>query len=180
MTLLVAGSAALAAVVLLELRSPEPAGAGVPAPRPVPASSLGGGGGVETKEARAALVEAILARPLFTPGRRVKEDAPAAVVPVADALPRMTAILIDGATRRAIFAGGEGGRPIVVLEGGRIGPFTIQSIDTLQVTVLGPDGKRAVRTSFDPHPPPPVSAALSAGLAPPQGGPPPPGPAIAR
>ena len=65
----------------------------------------------------------------------------------------MTAIMIDGTKRNAIFAATDGGRPVVVSEGGRIGPFTVQSIEPQQVTIIGPEGKRAVRTSFDPHPP---------------------------
>lgn len=98
-------------------------------------------------------VATILARPLFSPTRRPKEDAAAApaAAPVT-ALPRMTAIMIDGARRSAIFDGN--GKPTVLPEGGHLGPFTIQSIEPQQVTIIGPDGKRIVRTTFSNDPPP--------------------------
>ena len=84
--------------------------------------------------------ETVLARPLFTPGRRPPTPGQVAVgpAPAADkGLPRMTGILIDGESRRAIFVGPEGGRPVVVAEGGRVGGFVVQKIDPQSVTVSG-------------------------------------------
>ncbi len=135
--------------------------------RPLPA--LAGRPAAESVDRRTHWVETILARPLFSPGRRpAAQAAVAAAIAPVQTLPRMTAILIDGTKRNAIFAARDGGRPVVVSEGGRIGPFTVQSIGPQQVTVIGPDGQRAVRTSFDPHPPAPVVLAAPAGfLAPP-------------
>ena len=124
-------------------------------------------------------VDTLLARPLFSQTRRPPNvaspvgAAPSAAIP----LPRMTAILIDGPRRSAIFAapGASGGKPSVVAEGGRIGSFTVQTIEPQQVIVMGPDGKRTVRTSFDPtlQPPPAMGLAIPQfpGIAVP-GGPP--------
>jgi hypothetical protein len=148
-----------------------------PPPTPGPAAAADAG-------RRAALAETVLARPLFTPGRRPPTPGQVAVGPAPAAnkgLPRMTGILIDGESRRAIFVGPEGGRPVVVAEGGRVGGFVVQKIDPQSVTVSGPDGTRTVRAAFDPHPPPPVQAAAVPGLAGLAGGPPPmPMPPVAR
>ena len=118
----------------------------------------------------------ILARPLFSPTRRPKQDAAVrtAAAPVT-ALPRMTAILIDGARRSAIFDGN--GKPTVLAEGGHLGPFTIQSIEPQQVTIIGPDGKRIVRTTFSNDPPPTPAHPLARNFLPPLAAPrrPPPG-----
>jgi hypothetical protein len=100
-------------------------------------------------------VAMILARPLFSATRRPRQDpdAPAQAAAAATALPRMTAILINGKLRSAIFDGN--GKPTILGEGGHLGPFTIQRIEAQQVTVIGPEGKRVVRTSFSNDPPPP-------------------------
>lgn len=132
--------------------------------RPLPV--LAGQLPAENTGRRTQSVQTILARPLFIPGRRPAPQVADATAPTPDrSLPRMTGILIDGAKRNAIFAAAsDGGRSIVVSEGGRIGPFMVQTIEPQQVTVVGPDGKRAIRTSFDPHPPPPVVPAVPTGL----------------
>ncbi len=106
--------------------------------------------------------DTLLARPLFSQTRRPPNVAGPAAAAVAGTapLPRMTAILIDGPDRRAIFAGSNG-KAVTVVEGGRVGAFTVQSIGPRQVTLIGPDGPRTVRTTFDPglQPPAPVPVA---------------------
>lgn len=163
---LLAASAALGSWVWSTLRTPltedAPAAA---AARPALPTATGPRLAADPTR-RTAMVEAALARPLFSADRRPKQaTAQAAAAPArGTALPRMTAILVDGAARTAIFAGANG-KPAVVSEGGQIGGFTVQRIEPQQVTMLGPDGKRVVRTSFDPNPPAPES------LMPPPAGP---------
>lgn len=116
---------------------------------------------------RAAELEIALGRPLFSSSRR---PAAAAAAPVVEAtaatLPRMSAILINGSTRSAIFDGGPQGKPAVLSEGDRLGAFTIRKIEPQQVTVAGPEGERVLHTSFDPHlaaaPPLPAVPAMAA------------------
>ena len=87
----------------------------------------------------------ILERPLFQPSRR-----PAAVDPAAtalDKLPRLSGVMISRAGKWLIFDG-PGGKPIVVTEGGHIGPYVVRSIGDGQATVAGPAGLLTVRPSF--------------------------------
>lgn len=98
-------------------------------------------------------VTTILARPLFTRDRR--PAAPVSAVAAASGgggLPRLTGIAISPERRRAIFAGTDGAKPIVVEEGGSIGAFTVQAIGPDGVKVAGPDGQRTVALAFDPTP----------------------------
>lgn len=131
-----------------------------PARPPLAATAPAGTASPETAAAsRSAFVETLLGRPLFSHSRRppdVAAPGTAATSPTMP-LPRMTGILIDGPRRSAIFAASAGGKPVVVLEGGHLGPFTIQSIQPQQVVVLGPDGRRVVHTSFDPDLPAPAA-----------------------
>ena len=105
-------------------------------------------------------VATVLARPLFAPNRRPAAGGGAA----PSGLPRITGILVDGGRRTVIFAAAEGGRPIVVGEGGEVAGFRVQSIESGQVTVLGSDGARVLRPSFDPSPRPAVAASQPPGL----------------
>jgi hypothetical protein len=101
-------------------------------------------------------VATILARPLFTRDRRPAPPATAAAATQSGAaLPRLTGIAISPDRRRAIFAGADGSKPIVVEEGGSIDGFTVQAISPESVKVQGPGGERSVRLAFDPSPPPP-------------------------
>ena len=91
-----------------------------------------------------------LARPLFARDRRpVVAGRVAAVVSAPSALPRLAGVLIDGRSRRAIFAGTEGDKPVTVVEGGDVAGFKVQTIEVGQVTILGQDGPRILRPSFD-------------------------------
>ena len=151
--------AGLLAAIALELQWPgsEPETAAAPvasgvAPAAAPVAALG-----DDASTRAVAVQTVLARPLFSPTRRPPAAAAAAAATPAATLPRMTAILIDGDRRSAIFAATGTGKPTVIDEGGRLGAFTVQTIEAQQVTVVGPDGKRTLRTSFDPNPPLPVA-----------------------
>lgn len=99
-------------------------------------------------------VATILARPLFTRDRRpVAATASAALGESNGNLPRLTGIAISPDQRRAIFAGADGAKPIVVEEGGSIAGFTVQAIAPDGVKVQGPDGDRTVALAFDQSPP---------------------------
>lgn len=108
-----------------------------------------------------------LARPLFNLSRR--PAAAEAADPVAnEPLPRLTGTLVSSTGRGAIFAGQP--QPLVLQEGGRLGQFTVQSIEPGQVTLRGPDGLRMLRPSFNPAGAPAPGAptpGATAGAAPP-------------
>jgi hypothetical protein len=91
---------------------------------------------------------AVLARPLFRPGRHPfpthDEDALAAPVD----LPRLTGILLSSDIKRAIFAPEGSDRPIVVAEGESVGDWRVQEIAADSVTMTGPDGTRHLRPKF--------------------------------
>ena len=158
--LLILAAAALGGIIALELgqRLPDshamvpatanrlPASA---APPPVSAPDTGGAG---------RQVAAILARPLFSPGRRPPSQAAAGPAGAAVALPRMTGVIVTPGGRRAIFAG-DNGKSVVVTEGGRIGAYDVRSIEAGRVTLDGPDGQRVVTPGFDPKPPARAAAA---------------------
>lgn len=107
---------------------------------------------------RGVPTESLLARPLFAPTRRpaavaARPDAPAA------GLPRLAGVLMHGGVRSVIFAGTDGGRPVVVAEGGQVAGYVVQSIEPGRVTLAGPGGTRVLRPSFDPRPPAAAGAA---------------------
>ena len=97
-------------------------------------------------------VEAMLARPLFTPDRAPfrRDRAPA---PVLAAPPRLTGLIVAERHGKAIFAGPDG-KPIVLGEGGRLGPFTVMAVRPDGVELDGPPGVRMIRPSRDAGSPP--------------------------
>jgi hypothetical protein len=96
-------------------------------------------------------VATILTRPLLSPDRRPPRGAVAAVPGErpADALPRLSGVLVGPFGRSAIFAT-DGARPIVVGEGGRVDAWTVRRIEVEGVEVAGPGGVRTVHPSFPP------------------------------
>jgi len=95
-----------------------------------------------------ARLDAILARPLFTPGRTPARPERAPSPPSATP-PRLAGLIVTGDERRAIFASAKGERPVVVGTGGRLGPFTVTAIDASTVELAGPDGVRTLRPATD-------------------------------
>lgn len=95
-------------------------------------------------------VATILARPLFAPSRR--PGATGAVGAVAG-LGRLSGVMVGPGGRHAIFVMAGGSKPIVVGEGAHIAGYVVQSIDDGAVTILGPDGHRTLRPTFDPGTP---------------------------
>jgi len=82
-----------------------------------------------------------LARPLFNATRRPVDDTSATVTATP---PRLCAIIVIGGTRSAIFAP-DGGKPVVVGQGGDVGPYHVTAIAQDSVDVLGPDGAATLR-----------------------------------
>lgn len=164
----------LLAVIGLELLVPwaGPDGAARPIAPNTAAPVASADGAVDEAAGWAAIS---LARPLFSPNRR-----PAALATgPADGTPRLSGILVTPAGRRAIFAGADG-KPVVVGEGAAVGRYQVGSIAAGQVVLLGADGSRTLRPSFDPNrvvttPPPTATPLLPAPFAPPPA-PPAPGP----
>lgn len=103
-----------------------------------------------TSAQRQQWVVAMLARPLFAPDRRPRAAAKV-VAHAAAVLPRLTGILIYGDGRRALFAGIDGAKPMAAAEVAEVADFHVQKIEAGQVTLLGPDGARVVRPTFDPR-----------------------------
>lgn len=92
--------------------------------------------------------EAMLARPLFTPGR-VPFRVDHALAPEPAAVPpRLTGLVVAERRGRAIFAGPDG-KPVVLGEGGRLGPFTVVAVRPDGVDLSGPPGLRTLRPSSD-------------------------------
>jgi hypothetical protein len=95
-------------------------------------------------------VAGVLARPLFAPSRR--PPAPASktatgTAPPAAKLPRLTGVIIAPDGDFALFAPAEG-KIMVVAKGGRVAGHVVRSIAPNAVVLSGPEGERALRTSF--------------------------------
>lgn len=109
----------------------------------------------------AELAMRILARPLFSPNRRPLPSSAVVAVPRLP-LPRIAGVLVSPGERHAIFAPPGSGKPVVVIEGERIGDAVVQRIEAGRVTVLTPDGERVLRPTFDPDLPPRPTASAAA------------------
>lgn len=161
---MVAVCLALAAVLAAELY-PSPNGGETRTSRAGAAPALPKPG-VTLDEPSAEWIETALARPLLSPTRR-----PAAVVPVAareaSGVPRLSGILIGPGGRRAIFVNTQGGKPLVVEEGGTVQAYRVDRIDAGEVAVSGPDGMRRLRPSFADRAVVPLAAAPEASDLPP-------------
>jgi hypothetical protein len=98
-------------------------------------------------------VAAILSRPLFSPDRRPPSEASAVAASsqMPEGLPRLAGVIISPFGRSAIFAN-EGGKPVVVTEGGRVNAWIVRAIDIGTVQVSGPEGARELHPSFESAP----------------------------
>jgi len=103
-------------------------------------------------------VATILARPPLSPDRRPPSEVQAtAGSATPEGLPRLSGVLVGPFGRSAIFAA-EGHKPVVVPEGGRIGGWTVRSIEGGTVEVTGPGGARTLHPSFQSSPAAPIEA----------------------
>ena len=85
----------------------------------------------------------ILARPLFTPGRR----PPTVAASGGDGLPRLSAIIVGQGMASAIFAA-DGQKPLVVQPGGLVAGNKVQSISAEVVVLSTAGGLVALRPRF--------------------------------
>lgn len=142
-----AGGLALLLAGELVLPGPGAAPGGVPPAMPASAPVQ------NNDDAIAAWGGTALARPLFNASRRPAAEAS---TQIDFTLPRLSAIIVTGATRRAIFAA-PGQKPVMVGEGGEIGPYRITAIAPYSVQLLGPGGNLTLR--LQALPPAPAVAA---------------------
>jgi hypothetical protein len=85
-----------------------------------------------------------LARPLFSPARRPADQAGG----TADgALPRLSAIILTGATGMAVFAA-DGQKPQLVGQGGVIGGYVLNRIAPDHIELSGPGGMLILHPQF--------------------------------
>lgn len=147
---MLAAAGVLAAVIVGEI-------AGMPRGHPGPLRSVDPAPGHAAPRGRAAAVQAwlgpILARPLFSPDRRLAaapDEVAAACMP---GLPRLSGILVGPFGRSAIFAS-ETSQPVVLGEGDRIAAYTVRAIDATGVRLDGPHGVQRLQPAFDTADPP--------------------------
>jgi hypothetical protein len=114
-----------------------------PVPKPVarPAHSVASAKPAEDRDTD-GWADTITERPLFTIGRRPPKVA-AGHQQAGAGLPRLAGIMVSPYGKRAIFMP-EGGKPLVVSEGGKVDTSTIRSIATNQVVLIGPTGETTV------------------------------------
>ncbi len=134
-----AAAATLAAVILVEL-----AGGGPPPPAVAPPARPAvarAAGWRPTAAAEARRAATILARPLFDPSRR----PPAG--PAAAGSLRLSGVVVGPFGRLAIFEPAQGGKPVVVRVGERVGGAIVRAIAPDRVLVAGIDGPRVLLPS---------------------------------
>ena len=93
-------------------------------------------------------VERLLARPLFSQDRRPPVDTSGSIADAPRTLPRLTGVAVSPAGGFAIFTGIEGGKPIVVRQGDRVGTAVVEAIAAGEVTLRGPEGILVLHPSF--------------------------------
>ncbi len=91
----------------------------------------------------------ILARPLLAQSRR---PVPQASDQVSDVLPRLSAIIVIGGARHAIFVA-TGQKPQMVEQGGQIGVYQIKIVAPDKVDLLGPNGPITLKLQYLPTAP---------------------------
>ncbi len=88
----------------------------------------------------------ILARPLLSPSRRPAAQPGHAL---SETLPRLSAIIVIGGTRHAIFAAA-GQKAHLVKEGDELGVYRIETVAPDKVDLLGPNGPVTLKPQFIP------------------------------
>jgi hypothetical protein len=113
------------------------------------------------------MIATILARPLFSAGRR-PPDAGNAVVDTSFDNTRLAGILTESGQRFALFAP-LGAKPMVVKEGDTVNGWRIDNITPSEVALSGPGGSKTLQPKNDPNLiPPPAPPPPGAAAAPPQ------------
>jgi hypothetical protein len=103
----------------------------------------------------------VLARPLFSQSRR-PDAAPADPVAHATDSVRLAGVVTGPSGKRAIFSSKDT-KPVIAVEGSRIGDFVVRSIEPNHVVVEAESGLRTLKPSFTDAPSaPPAAAAMAA------------------
>jgi len=135
--------AGLAGVIAMELRAD--VGGGEPDFPPARAAS-----GIALAPAALpvvadAVVQDVLARPLFTPNRQPSARSSAKAQGASDAFRRrLTGVAIGPAIRKAVFAGEGRDKPVVVAEGEALDGWTVDSVSAGAVTVRAGNASQIV------------------------------------
>jgi hypothetical protein len=104
----------------------------------------------------AAWMATSLARPLFSRTRQAPETGQAVAVAPPPPVPRLTAVLVGPFGRTAMFvATGDAGKPVVVQEGDKVGPYQVRRITPGAVVVDGPTGRLTLHPTYSGAPPAP-------------------------
>ncbi len=111
------------------------------------------------------LVETILDRPLLDPSREAKAGTATMPAAAGDALPRLAGVLIGPDGAKALFAA-TGGKPLVLGEGDRLGPYEVTKIEPNAVTLTGSEGDRLIHPSHAAAAPPAAGQPKRNGAAP--------------
>jgi hypothetical protein len=145
-------AAALAGVLVLEIRAGSPSPLPRPLLRPIAAPAPAGpdsdAPSTPDNDALNNAVQTIIARPLLEPKRR-PPDVPQAAAQgptAAEALPRLAGVIVTPSDRRAIFAPASG-KPLVATEGARVAGFVLEHIGPDGVTMSGAGGQKVLRPS---------------------------------
>ena len=132
-------AAMLALLLMLEWLLPATSGSAKAGQHVMPAPSLAGTLDDDAQQ----WADVSLARPLFQPDRR-----PVSTSANTDtSLPRLSAIILMGGTRIAIFSM-DGQKPQVLTAGGTINGYRLTRILTDSVELLGPEGTLTLRLQF--------------------------------
>jgi hypothetical protein len=119
-----------------------------PPPSPPPASP------VQASEAASLdlrilndIAATVLARPLFSPDRRLAPPGQQAAPAVSEDLPRLAAVIVGPHGGLAIFEDGSG-RPHLAAEGDTLGRFKVGTIAPGQVSLIASEGERVLRPKY--------------------------------
>lgn len=94
------------------------------------------------------LAATMLARPLFSPDRRLAPPGtPVAAAAANEDLPRLAAVIVGPRGGLAIFEDGSG-RPHLAAEGDALGRFKVGAIAPGQVSLLASEGERVLRPKY--------------------------------
>jgi hypothetical protein len=144
----------LACILVWELPPAADDATDVAAPRPAPAhaeaATRPGANAAAGRDADLLTDAAntVLARPLFSPGRRLAAPAaPSGPATAPEDMPRLTGIVIGPLRALAIFDVGSS-RPRIAAEGDTVGRFKVGTIAPDQVALTAPEGALVLRPRF--------------------------------
>ena len=130
------GALQIAALLWPVMPVEPPVAAAPPTPPPAKPAEL-------STDDRERMAQTVLARPLFRADRKPDGSlAAGAAVNRQAPLPRLTGVTLTPSGATAIFQPDDGGKPILVGEGGMVAGWTVRSITARKVVLAGDDGQR--------------------------------------